>query len=129
MKASAQFHSFASAKFALRAFSQSLAKEFGPQGLHVGHVVADGVFDSERGRSFSSNVEGLMDTDEMAESYWKMHTQGRRAWSWEIDLRPYLVLSLNPTINVYRRSGRVYRANPVWTVSIDIVLLFAILQV
>jgi short-subunit dehydrogenase len=94
VKASAKFAAFASAKFALRALSQSLAKEFGPQGVHVSHVIADGVFDSDRGRSYTGgNTEGLMDTDEMAEAYWKLHTQGKRAWTWEIDLRPYLVSS------------------------------------
>jgi len=92
VKASANFASFASAKFGLRALSQSLAKEFGPKGIHVGHIVADGVFDSDRGREYMGSSEGLMDTDEMAEAYWKLHTQGRRAWTWEIDLRPYLVI-------------------------------------
>lgn len=56
------------------------------------HVVADGVFDSDRGREYTGGQsDGLMDTEEMAESYWKLHTQGKRAWTWEIDLRPYLV--------------------------------------
>ena len=54
-------------------------------------MVADGVFDSQRGREFMGSSEGLMDTEEMAEAYWKLHTQGKRAWTWEIDLRPYLV--------------------------------------
>jgi NAD(P)-dependent dehydrogenase (short-subunit alcohol dehydrogenase family) len=104
IKASAHFVSFASAKFGLRALSQSLAKEFGPQGVHVSHVVADGVFDSDRGRSYGGNPEGLMDTNEMAESYWKLHTQGKRAWTWEIDLRPYLVY---PERNKLTTSGKV----------------------
>jgi NAD(P)-dependent dehydrogenase (short-subunit alcohol dehydrogenase family) len=80
LKASPKFASFASAKFALRALSQSLAKEFGPQGVHVSHVVADGVFDTPRTRRFGySPDDGLMDTDEMAEAYWKLHTQGKNA--------------------------------------------------
>jgi len=95
IKASAKFAAFASAKFGLRALSQSLAKEFGPQGVHVSHVIADGVFDSDGGRAYmGGNTEALMDTNEMAEAYWKLHTQGRRAWTWEIDLRPYLVFAL-----------------------------------
>jgi hypothetical protein len=58
----------------------------------VSHVIADGVFDSERGRAYTGgNTEGLMDPDEMAKAYWNLHTQGKRAWTWEIDLRPYLV--------------------------------------
>jgi NAD(P)-dependent dehydrogenase (short-subunit alcohol dehydrogenase family) len=95
IKASANFVSFASAKFGLRALSQSLAKEFGPQGVHISHVIADGVFDSDNARSYFGDTEGLMDTDEMAEAYWKLHTQGKRAWTWEIDLRPYSVLPMN----------------------------------
>jgi len=96
IKASAKFAAFASAKFGLRALSQSLAKEFGPQGVHVSHVVADGVFDSDRGRAYmGGNPEALMDTNEMAEAYWNLHTQGRRAWTWEIDLRPFLVFASN----------------------------------
>jgi hypothetical protein len=59
-------------------------------------VVADGVFDSDRGREYLGSSEGLMDTEEMAEAYWKLHTQGKRAWTWEIDLRPYLVESPLP---------------------------------
>jgi NAD(P)-dependent dehydrogenase (short-subunit alcohol dehydrogenase family) len=106
LKASPNFAAFASAKFGLRALSQSLAKEFGPQGLHVSHVVADGVFDSERGRSFGGPAEGLMDTDEMAEAYYKLHTQSKRAWTWEIDLRPYLVWPLSSPTNVCRRNGK-----------------------
>lgn len=49
------------------------------------------MFDSERGRSYGGMKEGLIDTDEIAETYWKLHTQGKRAWTWEIDLRCYLV--------------------------------------
>ena len=52
------------------------------------------MFDTSRGRSYGGDTEGLMDTNEMAEAYWKLHTQGKRAWTWEIDLRPYSVVSL-----------------------------------
>ena len=96
IKASIGFSAFASAKWALRALSQSLAKEFGPLGVHVGHVVADGVFDTPMRKEMQpgGDEEPWMSTEEMAESYWGMHIQGKRAWSWEIDLRPYLVPSL-----------------------------------
>ena len=57
----------------------------------MSHVIADGVFDSARGRSYGLEPDKLMDTDEMAEAYWKLHTQSKRAWTWEIDLRPFLV--------------------------------------
>jgi NAD(P)-dependent dehydrogenase (short-subunit alcohol dehydrogenase family) len=93
IKASIGFSAFASAKWALRALSQSLAKEFGPQGVHVGHIIADGGFDTPLRKSIDPNgdEETWMSTEGMAQSYWALHTQPKRAWSWEIDLRPYLV--------------------------------------
>lgn len=93
-KASAGFSAFACAKWGVRALSQSLAKEFGPQGVHVCHIVADGVFDTPSRKEMDPNGddEPLMSTEGMAESYWFLHIQPRRAWSWEIDLRPYLVI-------------------------------------
>lgn len=93
IKASIGFSAFASAKWALRALSQSLAKEFGPQGVHVGHIIADGGFDTPLRKSMDPNgdEETWMSTEGMAQSYWALHTQPKRAWSWEIDLRPYLV--------------------------------------
>jgi len=92
IKASIGFSAFASAKWALRALSQSLAKEFGPQGVHVGHIIADGGFDTPLRKSIDPNgdEETWMSTEGMAQSYWALHTQPKRAWSWEIDLRPYL---------------------------------------
>src|SRR6202041_3552496 len=100
------FHSFASAKFGLRALSQSLAKEFGPQGVHVSHVVADGVFDTPRTRGFGYTVDsGLMDTDEMAEAYCNLHTQSKKAWTWEIDLRPFGVMCFSWQADCTRKNG------------------------
>jgi NAD(P)-dependent dehydrogenase (short-subunit alcohol dehydrogenase family) len=94
IKASSGFSAFASAKWAVRALSQCLAKEFGPQGVHVGHIIADGIFETPLRKSMDPNNDGeaWLDTDGMAQSYWALHTQPKRAWSWEIDLRPYLVL-------------------------------------
>lgn len=108
VKASANFVSFGSAKFGLRALSQSLAREFGPQGVHISHVIADGVFDSERGRSYGGMKEGLIDTDGIAEAYWNLHTQGKRAWTWEIDLRSYLVCVSKGIELMIRKTGRQY---------------------
>jgi NAD(P)-dependent dehydrogenase (short-subunit alcohol dehydrogenase family) len=106
IKASIGFSAFASAKFALRALSQSLAKEFGPQGVHVGHIVADGGFDTPIRKEMQpdGDEETWMSTEQMAESYWGLHIQGKRAWSWEVDLRPYLVLSL-PFLTDGRKNG------------------------
>jgi NAD(P)-dependent dehydrogenase (short-subunit alcohol dehydrogenase family) len=93
IRASAGFSAFASAKAALRSLSQSLAKEFGPQGVHVGHIIADGGFDTPSRKQMDPDAdeEKWLSTEGMAQSYWALHTQPKRAWSWEIDLRPYLV--------------------------------------
>jgi len=92
IKASIGFSAFASAKWGLRALSQSLAKEFGPQRVHVGHIIADGGFDTPfRRENFpDGDPETWMSTEGMAESYWSLHIQPKSAWSWELDLRPYL---------------------------------------
>ena len=89
------FTAFASAKAGLRSLAQSLAREFGPQNIHVAHVVIDGGIDGERLRTSAPQrvaergVDGLLKTDEIADAYWHLHQQGRTAWSQEIDLRPF----------------------------------------
>jgi NAD(P)-dependent dehydrogenase (short-subunit alcohol dehydrogenase family) len=84
--------SFSTAKFALRALSLSLAKEFGPQGLHVAHAVIDGVIDTEFTKEWlkGQSAEASIRSKDIAEVYWGLHTQGRRGWANEIDLRPML---------------------------------------
>ncbi len=95
MRGRARFAHFASAKAALRNLTQSLAREYGPQGIHVGHVVVDGVIDGDMVRSrFGEYLEslgedGCLDPDEMAEAYWYLHSQPRRTWTHELDLRPF----------------------------------------
>ncbi|WP_454827668.1 SDR family NAD(P)-dependent oxidoreductase [Paraburkholderia xenovorans] len=89
------FAAFASAKAGLRSLTQSLAREFGPQNIHVAHVVVDGGIDGERlrtsapQRAAERGPDGLLNPDEIADSYWHLHQQGRSAWSQEIDLRPF----------------------------------------
>jgi NAD(P)-dependent dehydrogenase (short-subunit alcohol dehydrogenase family) len=89
------FAAFASAKAGLRSLAQSLAREFGPQNIHVAHVVIDCGIDGERLRTSAPQrvaergVDGLLKTDEIADAYWHLHQQGRTAWSQEIDLRPF----------------------------------------
>jgi len=89
------FTAFAAAKAGLRSLSQSLAREFGPQGIHVAHVVIDGGIDGERLRSSAgqrvaeAGPDGLLNIDAIAEAYWQLHAQHRSAWSQEIDLRPW----------------------------------------
>jgi len=89
------FAHFAAAKAGLRAIAQSMAREFGPQGIHVAHVVIDGGIRGERLLSRMPRLieergeEGLLGIDAIAEAYWQIHRQARSAWTHEIDLRPY----------------------------------------
>jgi NAD(P)-dependent dehydrogenase (short-subunit alcohol dehydrogenase family) len=81
---------FSSAKFALRGLSQSLAVELWPKGIHVAHVIIDGVIDTPevRKRHKPSAKEPLLKPEAIAEAYWSLIQQDRSAWSLEIDLRP-----------------------------------------
>jgi NAD(P)-dependent dehydrogenase (short-subunit alcohol dehydrogenase family) len=89
------FAQFAAAKAGLRMIAQSMAREYGPAGLHVAHVVIDGGIDGERLRARwpeavrERGEDGLLGIDAIAEAYWGIHRQGRSAWSQEIDLRPF----------------------------------------
>lgn len=81
--------SFAMGKFGLRALTQSLAREFGPRGIHVAHVVIDGVIDTTR--KHARGGQGAAQTlspDAIAETYWQLHRQDASAWTLELDLRP-----------------------------------------
>jgi NAD(P)-dependent dehydrogenase (short-subunit alcohol dehydrogenase family) len=80
---------FSSAKFALRGLAQSLARELWPQGIHVAHVVVDGVIDTPTVRADGvESDDPLLDTAAMAESYWQLALQSPCAWTLELDLRP-----------------------------------------
>ncbi len=89
------FAAFAAAKAGLRSLSQSFAREFGPQGIHVAHIVIDGGIDGERLRSRAAErvaragVDGLLNLEAIAEVYFQLHLQHRSAWTQELDLRPY----------------------------------------
>jgi NAD(P)-dependent dehydrogenase (short-subunit alcohol dehydrogenase family) len=95
LRARPPFTAFASAKAALRSLAHGMAREFGPQGLHVGHIVTDGVIDGDAvNRRFPQLKEqrgqdGMLGLDAIADAYWMLHTQQRTAWSLELDLRPY----------------------------------------
>ena len=90
------FAAFAGGKHALRALAQSMARELGPQGIHVGHIVIDGPIDTESTRAlfpqwFAERPDdGIMQPDEIAEIYWQLHAQPRSAWSFETDVRTYV---------------------------------------
>ncbi len=77
---------FSSAKFALRGLVQSLARELWPQGVHVAHVVVDGII-GPAGEAVIAG-EPKLDPDHMAEAYWHLASQHRSAWTLELDLRP-----------------------------------------
>ena len=81
---------FSSAKFAVRGLAQSLAVELWPKGIHVAHVIIDGVIDMPevRKRHKPSTKEPLLSPEAIAEAYWSLTQQDRSAWSLEIDLRP-----------------------------------------
>ena len=89
------FAAFAAAKHGLRAVAQSMARELGPQGIHVAHVVIDGAVDGVFTRENRTDVEGLLAGDEIlkpediAAAYVNLHKQPRSAWTHEIDLRPW----------------------------------------
>ncbi len=89
------FAHFAASKAALRSLAQALAREFGPKGVHVAHVVIDGVIngDNVRGR-FGQYLDqlgpdGSLDPAAIAEAFWSIHCQPRSAWTHELDLRPF----------------------------------------
>ena len=95
MRGKPNFGHFSAAKAGLRSLAQALAKEYGPQGIHVGHVVVDGVINGEMVKSkYGDYLEGLgedgsLEPEAIAEIYWQMHQQPRNAWSFEIDVRPF----------------------------------------
>ena len=95
LRGGAGFSAFAGAKHALRALAQSMARELGPQGIHVAHVVIDGAIDTEFIRSnFPERYamkaqDGILNPDHIAENYWHLHRQPRDAWTLELDLRPW----------------------------------------
>ena len=90
------FAAFAGAKHALRALAQSMARELGPKGIHVAHLVIDGAIDTAFIRdTFPERYklkekEGIVNPDAIAEAYWQLHTQPKNAWTHEMDLRPWM---------------------------------------
>jgi len=87
------FAHFAAAKAGLRMLAQSMAREFGPQGIHVAHVVIDGGINGDRLRRNRPQIveergeDGLLGVDAIAETYWQIHRQARSAWAQEIRYR------------------------------------------
>ena len=96
LRGSANFAAFAGAKHALRALAQSMARELGPRGIHVAHVIVDGAIDTAfirdnfPERYKLKDQDGILNPDAIAENYWMLHCQQRSAWTHELDLRPWM---------------------------------------
>ncbi len=95
LRGRAHFAAFASAKFALRALAQSMARELGPQGIHVAHPIIDGAIDTAFIRETFPELYqrkeqgGILNPEHIAETYWQIHCQPRDCWVHELDLRPW----------------------------------------
>jgi NAD(P)-dependent dehydrogenase (short-subunit alcohol dehydrogenase family) len=90
VKGYAQSAPFAMGKFALRGLAQSMARELSPQGIHVAHFVIDGGIRSATRMDPSDRPDSMLDPDAIAESYWSVLQQPRSAWTWEMELRPWV---------------------------------------
>lgn len=99
MRGGSGFAAFASAKFGLRALAQAMARELGPQNIHVAHLVIDAGVDTAWVRERIAAARGpdaaelppdvLMRPESIAEAYWSLHQQPRDAWTFELELRPF----------------------------------------
>jgi NAD(P)-dependent dehydrogenase (short-subunit alcohol dehydrogenase family) len=95
LRGSSQFAAFAAAKGGVRQVAQSMARELGPQGIHVASVIVDGMIDSQRVRErFPDRVaqlpeDGMLKPADIAEVYWQLAQQPRSAWTFEVDVRPW----------------------------------------
>ncbi|WP_321888394.1 SDR family oxidoreductase [Paraburkholderia bannensis] len=96
VRGSANFAAFAGAKHALRALAQSMARELGPRNIHVAHVIVDGAIDTDFIRTTFperyalKEQDGILNPEHIADNYWYLHQQPRDAWTFELDLRPYM---------------------------------------
>ena len=96
LRGGANFAAFATAKHGLRALAQSMARELGPLNVHVAHVVIDGAIDTAFIRDnfpdlyASKDQDGILSPAHIADAYWYLHTQPRDAWTFELDLRPWV---------------------------------------
>src|SRR5262245_12515182 len=90
VKGYAESAPFAMGKFALRGLAQSMARELAPQGIHVAHFVIDGGIRSARRAEPPERPDSLLDPDAIAASYLHVLQQPRSAWTWEVELRPWL---------------------------------------
>jgi NADP-dependent 3-hydroxy acid dehydrogenase YdfG len=92
LRGGANFSGLAVGKFGLRALAQSLAREFGPKGIHVAHIIIDGQVDLERLMKAcpERTHDSFLSSDGIAEEYWNLYKQNKTTWTLEMDLRPYV---------------------------------------
>lgn len=96
IRGQAGFAAFSGGKAALRMLAQSMARELGPQGIHVAHTIIDGAIDTEFiASNFPERYKlkdegGILDPEHIAENYWMLHAQPRDSWTFELDLRPWM---------------------------------------
>src|SRR6266478_4484252 len=90
VKGYSQSAPFAMGKFALRGLAQSMARELSPQGIHIAHFVIDGGIRSAARSEPADRPDSMLDPDAIALSYWNVLQQPRSAWSWELELRPWV---------------------------------------
>ena len=96
LRGAAHFAAFAGAKHGVRALAQSMARELGPRNIHVAHVVVDGAIDTAFIRDSFPEMyarkaqDGILDPAHIADNYWFLHAQPRDAWTFELDLRPWM---------------------------------------
>ena len=82
--------SFAMGKFALRGLAQSMAREMSPKGVHVAHFIIDGGIRSATRPDPANDPDSTLDPDDIADTYWHVANQKRSAWTWEVELRPWV---------------------------------------
>lgn len=96
LRGAANFAAFAGAKHGVRALAQSMARELGPMNIHVAHVVVDGAIDTAFIRDTFPEMyarkeqDGILNPEHIADNYWFLHAQPRDAWTFELDLRPWM---------------------------------------
>ena len=81
---------FAMGKFALRGLAQSMARELSPKGVHVAHFIIDGGIRGANRPDSNESPDSMLDPDAIAETYWQIANQPRSAWTWEVELRPWV---------------------------------------
>jgi NAD(P)-dependent dehydrogenase (short-subunit alcohol dehydrogenase family) len=93
LRGRAGYSAFNSSKAALRAFAQAIAKEYGPQGIHIGHIIIDGPINGEKIKTLFPDYakeqgdEGMMNLEGIVDAYEYLYKQSKTAWSFEVDLR------------------------------------------